>query len=541
MAGNIFQAAREGSLSERQILEYKKNNGNLDAKDDKGITLLCAAVAGGHHRVVRRLLRNGASVNEPSIYNCSALWFATRLLDKGKASNITRKLLEAGAEVDIISDRAMLATTPLMNLLRAGHGLTLISSLLVRGASVTFPNGTASAENDAKFIGNKHYIDTLKSYKPPPPKSYFISAIDYLLSFLAAFVSKFTKRALINEKEGVDSGVGQNANSEVNMRTYQGVTTQNCPQQSPTFDSAAFHQNLTQQIADAGLGKFFPPNSPLLETVMTKAAELVESGESVLASPEYLPGLSRLSLYQPILFCGKPALNNLNVTPATTMSLLNDADYLDNSGSMIKNDRIDSMIEIVGRITKICTLLLPDDEGVEIRFLNCGAKEEELYRQYGTVRTSNDAETMIREAEYSGFTMLGTILKRDVLQPFVYDVLEVSGHLKRPLLISIITDGKPLGEDNNQLAKVIAECKKILRDHEIDTEAVKFQISQIGDSRGAKNFLKHLARVPDIKNDIYITPGKIDEECKKRDENEEELEIWLLKTLTGPILAEQFN
>jgi len=109
---------------------------------------------------------------------------------------------------------------------------------------------------------------------------------------------------------------------------------------------------------------------------------------------------------------------------------------------MKAGNRIDSMIDIVGRLTEITTRLIPDDEGVEIRFLNSGPKEQALYKKYATVKTPMDAGDMLTEAAYNGITKLGTFLRAEVLKPYIYDVLETgNGQLKRPFLISIITDG----------------------------------------------------------------------------------------------------
>ena len=60
-----------------------------------------------------------------------------------------------------------------------------------------------------------------------------------------------------------------------------------------------------EHIDQTGLKKFFPADSPFLETVIKKATIMAKKGDSALAAPEYLPGLSKLSLYQPILFVGK--------------------------------------------------------------------------------------------------------------------------------------------------------------------------------------------------------------------------------------------
>jgi len=107
----------------------------------------------------------------------------------------------------------------------------------------------------------------------------------------------------------------------------------------------------------------------------------------------------------------------------------------------VSGDRIDAMIDVSRRITEIATHLVPDDEGVEIRFLNSNNKEHDLYKKYGKVKTTDAAAKMVAEANYSGGTKLGTILRDVILKPYVYEYLEKGHTLERPLLISIITDG----------------------------------------------------------------------------------------------------
>ena len=114
---------------------------------------------------------------------------------------------------------------------------------------------------------------------------------------------------------------------------------------------------------------------------------------------------------------------------------------IDNSGSMNAGTRIDSMIDICRRMSEIATRLTPDDEGVEVRFLNTGPTEKALYEKYAKAKSPDDVANMVTEAKYKGPTKLGTVLRQEVLQPYIYDALSNEGSLKRPLLISIITDG----------------------------------------------------------------------------------------------------
>lgn len=57
----------------------------------------------------------------------------------------------------------------------------------------------------------------------------------------------------------------------------------------------------------------------------------------------------------------------------------------------------------------------------------------------------------------NGDTAIGINLRSKILQPLVYDKLATKT-LKRPLLVSIITEGDPSGEDKDELANAIVEC-----------------------------------------------------------------------------------
>lgn len=63
---------------------------------------------------------------------------------------------------------------------------------------------------------------------------------------------------------------------------------------------------------------------------------------------------------------------------------------------------------------------------------------------------------VVKPLTWQGDTPIGTNLKSKVLEPLVYSKLP--NDLKRPLLVSIITDGMPDKEPRNTLVDVIAEC-----------------------------------------------------------------------------------
>jgi len=187
---------RIGSHDEKQLLDWIRSGGAVNAKGPNGLTPLCAAALRGHPTTVQLLLKNGADVNLSSQHDCTALWFGTRLEDEEKAYNITDILLKAGANVTCTSSASMLSTTPLMNALRAGLGLKVLCLLLAKQMA----KDLAGAKKDADFLKNKVYVEALKDPKrvlsPPASRSLLVRAMHSLLGYLVAVVNKFTNNAL---------------------------------------------------------------------------------------------------------------------------------------------------------------------------------------------------------------------------------------------------------------------------------------------------------------------------------------------------------
>lgn len=112
--------------------------------------------------------------------------------------------------------------------------------------------------------------------------------------------------------------------------------------------------------------------------------------------------------------------------------------------------RWDSQKKLVQRITKITTRILPEGEGVALRFINRDLNNSSklTFEEIGTIMDS---------WQPNGDTKIGTHLKSKILEPLVYSKIEEE-NLERPLLITIITDDMPSSEDPSQLAKAILEC-----------------------------------------------------------------------------------
>lgn len=67
-----------------------------------------------------------------------------------------------------------------------------------------------------------------------------------------------------------------------------------------------------------------------------------------------------------------------------------------------------------------------------------------------------DLRDTIKPLTWGGDTPIGTNLRSKILEPLVYNKLP--NDLKRPLLVSIITDGMPEPEPRSTFVNTIVEC-----------------------------------------------------------------------------------
>lgn len=125
--------------------------------------------------------------------------------------------------------------------------------------------------------------------------------------------------------------------------------------------------------------------------------------------------------------------------------------------------------DLVERIAKITTRIIPQDEGVALRFIN----QEPSLPDSSSLRL-DDIKNILNKMpqEPKGGTKIGTNLESKILQPLVYDkITSKSKSFERPLLISILTDGAPSGEDTDRLKNVIVKCSRMLNDADYSRES----------------------------------------------------------------------
>jgi len=226
-----------------------------------------------------------------------------------------------------------------------------------------------------------------------------------------------------------------------------------------------------------------------------------------LGKPENIKRLAKLSLYHPVIYC-------------------------DDSTSM-QGNRYEHQIELVTRIARIATMIAPDDmDDVDLRFIN---------NDFELTLSAGEIVQVMRGIKASRGTNLGTNLRKKILQPRIYDIIDQPNTstnpspFRRPLLVCIITDGHPVPEAQNVLRDEIVMCKRKLEAKGYDPTSVMYCINQVGDSRSAEQFIDAL-RNEEIEDVVYCTVGQLDTKFEELKENERALESWLLDLMTKPIM-----
>lgn len=110
---------------------------------------------------------------------------------------------------------------------------------------------------------------------------------------------------------------------------------------------------LNDYIHRQGLGQFYAPDDPCVNSLVQQAAELIQNHppELIMATPQQYSEMTKIVLY-------------------TTTILVN------NSGSMATGDRIQAVKNALVRITTIAPSF--ETDGIMIRFLNSSDSQADL-------------------------------------------------------------------------------------------------------------------------------------------------------------------
>lgn len=191
---------------------------------------------------------------------------------------------------------------------------------------------------------------------------------------------------------------------------------------------------------------------------------------------------------------------------------------------MKREGRWDSQNKLINRIARVTTRILPEGEGVYMRYIN-----QEIPNSNSL--SFEDLGEVIKPLTWGGDTPIGTNLKSKILEPLVYSKLP--NDLKRPLLVSVITDGMPEPEPKSTFVDAIAECGDKLEAAGLPRESefhcpirvallslyetmlncvgrvgVKFVIGQVGTATRATKFLQDISEDERISDVIFVASGK---------------------------------
>lgn len=211
------------------------------------------------------------------------------------------------------------------------------------------------------------------------------------------------------------------------------------------------------------------------------------------------------------------------------MSLFDFVLLVDDSGSMAfeeQGSRIDDLKLILSRVAFATSLF--DQDGIQVRFLN--------NRIEGNNITSEQAAlNLVQQVKFSGLTPLGTSLDRKILQPLVLGPAR-AGALQKPVVIVVITDGTPAGDQispEDAILRADAELKRT----RYGPDAVSYQFAQVGTDLKAQRYLEQLDNDPRIGGLIDCTSNyeAESEEMLRKSGQELTPEMWLVKLLMGPI------
>ncbi|GAA5985640.1 hypothetical protein JCM11641_001458 [Rhodosporidiobolus odoratus] len=281
------------------------------------------------------------------------------------------------------------------------------------------------------------------------------------------------------------------------------------PKSDPTKDVSMILRILEEGVKDQqNLAAFYPQGSllPIAQKIATSGA-LSQIAQSWKLPLEIAMDFARLALFDCIL-------------------------YLDDSASMAfkqwQGARLDELKMIVGHIATAAGLF--DTDGINVRWMN-SKKEGNGFT------TEAQALELIGRVKFDRGTPLGTALHEKVLEPLVHKPAK-KGKLKKPVLIVCATDGAPTGEPRDTIIKVIKESKKLLDKTPYTADAVSFQLAQIGDDQGCREFMEYIDEEPTVGSLVDTTSNFENEQDNFSKANPPvhlTREMWLAKLILGPI------
>jgi len=242
---------------------------------------------------------------------------------------------------------------------------------------------------------------------------------------------------------------------------------------------------LQRAIQEKGLERIIPPNAPMIDDIARKASFKVADICNQWRIPQEVGrDLARLGLYDVILF-------------------------IDDSGSMQfeeNGERIDDMKLVLKRVSQAACLF--DEDGISVRFMNSVLPERAPGVSIGDgVKDEAQINDLLRTVKFQGLTPLGRELRRKVIDGIVLKQLR-QGPLKKPILVIVVTDGQPAGDEpnNNAVIQTVGAAVNELR--QFGSGAIAFEFAQVGNDTKAREFLGRLDTDPNIGSMVDCTSSE---------------------------------
>ncbi|KAF8217843.1 hypothetical protein K438DRAFT_1656791 [Mycena galopus ATCC 62051] len=489
---SIHEDARQGRLVGDTLSRYLLNDPNILSQQDPatGYAPLATAAVAGFADEVEQLLRRGAKADALSRGGETALLLATRENSKNLPRIVQLLLSKTSAGSVDATTAADGNNTPLMYAVLR-EDIESIRLLVKAGASLTATNNSGlSAETMAAASSNKAVARALDPEKEPSTLAKLSGVVGSVLLYIVAWVNK-TANGVMSRLFGLNPTLNENIDDVVN--------------DGETPNKAQFLENIDNFVKDnPTLERFFKGNPNYIQELAKKATELENDPKTPLGQPDLLPKTIKVTLHQQVIYC-------------------------DDSSSMKRDGRWDAQVQLVKKIAQITTRVLPEGDGVALRFINQDVDNSEKLslQEIGGIMDNMSWKP-------KGDTAIGTYLRSKILEPLVYSKLNPQT-LARPLLISVITDGMPSQEKDEAFVETIKECGDKLQQAGYPRESVKFMIGQIGTAKSAAAFLEGVGKNQDIADMVFVTSDQLDEKLSTFKENEGDLDRWLIETLFSPI------
>ncbi|KAJ5790451.1 uncharacterized protein N7518_007462 [Penicillium psychrosexuale] len=479
MTANLHTHAKSGTLNLKNIVQFLIQV-EVNDEDSYGDTALDLAIRNGHVGAVKLLLQNDADANRVSSDGKTPLYAATQAPNSGR---IVELLLKHGAKPDEPVSQQK-GDTPLMSAIRLGTSPEAIRALIQAGAAMDRPNDLG--ETPASLAAKSTNTAVTKAIRPKDDKPAWKPELENLLVSSGLFALAYFK----NFKD-----VGINAIHRVAALAEPLPGQITYPRTVEEFKS-----NLHDLINKKGLEDFYPAGNEYVAKIAENSFKILNDSTIPGATPKNVTIMSRLALYQPILYC-------------------------DDSGSMDTDNRMSLQASMVEKMARLITAAATEDKRlVHLRFINKDVKFDNL----------NPSELSFKmNFSPAGSTRLGSNLKDKVLDDFLYGPINKGDVLSRPLLILTVTDGAPNSEDPDAYQNEVRASLDFVKANGYGEEAVRYDLSQVGNAPEATAFLESWEMNDLVPNNINVTAEHLDAQFENLRDNEADLHDWLLERLNA--------